>query len=141
MKKRKKKVSKVFKRRLAIFGSISVFIILYTVGSLIFYNYKIYSLKKEQNDLNNQIVTLKKDAEEYKTTILKLQDPEYLARYARENYLYTKENELVLDLRENENELVEIKEEKTDYKFIIIGTGLIIIIMIYVITKKKKKTN
>lgn len=141
MKRKKKKVSKVFKRRLAIFGSLSVFIILYTIGSLIFYNYKIYSLKNEQNNLNNKIISLKKDAEEYKTTILKLQDPEYLARYARENYLYTKENELVLDLRESENELVEIEKEKTDYKFIIMGSGLIILLLIYIITKKNKKTN
>lgn len=135
----RKRISKVSKRRLAIFGTISIFLIIYAFANLVYYNYKVYSLKDEKNSLNNQILDLKEDAKGYKTTIAKLQDPEYLARYARESYLYTKDNELVLDVRKTENDVVEVEEEETDYKFIIISGLIIVVIVGYVIYKKNKK--
>lgn len=135
----KKKVSKVSRRRLIVFGTISIFFIIYSFSSLIYYMYKVHSLEEEKNLLNNQIIELKGEAETYKTTITKLQDPEYLARYARENYLYTKDNELVLDVRKDEPEVIEVEEEKTDYKFIIIGILIIVVIVGYVIRKKNSK--
>lgn len=135
----KKKVSKVSRRRLIVFGTISIFFIIYSFSSLIYYMYKVHSLEEEKKSLNNQIIELKGEAETYKTTITKLQDPEYLARYARENYLYTKDNELVLDVRKDEPEVIEVEEENADYKFIIIGILIIVVIVGYVIRKKNSK--
>ena len=135
----RKRVSKVSKRRLAIFGTISIFLIIYAFSSLIYYNYKVYSLKQEKKNLNAQMTELKSSQSDYKNTITKLQDKEYLARYARENYLYTKENELVLDVRKDTNDVVEVETEKTDYKFIIIGLFIIVVIVGCVIKKKSKK--
>lgn len=133
------RVSKVSKRRLVIFGTISVFLIIYAFSSFIYYNYKVYSLKQEKKNLNTQMTELKSSESDYKNTITKLQDKEYLARYARENYLYTKENELVLDVRKDTNDVVEVETEKTDYKFIIIGLFIIVVIVGCVIKKKSKK--
>lgn len=135
----RKRVSKVSKRRLAIFGTISVFLIIYAFSSLVYYNYKVYSLKQEKKNLNTQMTELKSSESDYKNTITKLQDKEYLARYARENYLYTKENELVLDVRKDTDDVVEVETEKTDYKFIIIGLFIIVVIVGCVIKKKSKK--
>lgn len=135
----KKRVSKVSKRRLVIFGTISIFLIIYAFSSLIYYNYKVYSLKQEKKNLNTQMTELKSSESDYKNTITKLQDKEYLARYARENYLYTKDNELVLDVRKDTNDVVEVETEKTDYNFIIIGLFIIVVIVGCVIKKKSKK--
>ena len=33
--------------------------------------------------------------------VVKLQDPEYVAKYAREKYLYTSDGELIIDLDNN----------------------------------------
>ena len=135
----KKKVSKVSRRRLIVFGTISIFFIIYSFCSLIYYTYKVHYLEEEKKSLNNQVIELKGKAEEYRITITKLQNPEYLARYARENYLYTKDNELVLDVRKDEPEVIEVEEETTDYKFIIIGILVIVVIIGYVIRKKNSK--
>ena len=52
---------------------------------------------------------------------------------------YTKDNELVLDVRKDEPEVIEVEEETTDYKFIIIGILVIVVIIGYVIRKKNSK--
>lgn len=38
--------------------------------------------------------------EELKSEINKLQDPEYVARYAREKYLYSKKDEIIIKIEE-----------------------------------------
>lgn len=40
------------------------------------------------------------EEEELKSEINKLQDPEYVARYAREKYLYSKDNEIIIKIEE-----------------------------------------
>ena len=62
----------------------------------------------------SQIVNVKSDIEDLKVTyddkleeeenlkeeINKLQDPEYMARYAREKYLYSKKDEIIIKIEE-----------------------------------------
>ena len=40
------------------------------------------------------------EKEVLETDVLKLQDPEYMAKYAREKYLYSKDDEIVIKLEE-----------------------------------------
>ena len=40
------------------------------------------------------------EEEELKSEINKLQDPEYMARYAREKYLYSKKDEIIIKIEE-----------------------------------------
>ncbi len=56
---------------------------------------------------NNEIAELKEkyneklsDEENLKEEINKLQDPEYMARYAREKYLYSKKGEIIIKIEE-----------------------------------------
>ena len=51
---------------------------------------------KEKDELNEELEVLKEKETELSTDVLKLQDPEYIARYLREKYYYSKEGEYVI---------------------------------------------
>ena len=53
-------------------------------------------INEEKQTLNYKLVALKEEEEVLNSDIKKLQDPEYVARYAREKYLYSKEGELII---------------------------------------------
>ncbi len=59
---------------------------------------KIYDNKKEKERLESVYTSLLTDEANLEDDVKKLQDPEYVAKYAREKYLYTKEGEYVIDL-------------------------------------------
>ena len=59
---------------------------------------KILNNKREKERLDNVYTSLLKDETNLEDDVKKLQDPEYVAKYAREKYLYTKEGEYVIDL-------------------------------------------
>ncbi len=65
----------------------------YTIGK---YWIEIYDKHKEKKELKNELVTLKEKEEELKVDASKLQDPDYIARYAREKYSYSKDGEIIL---------------------------------------------
>ena len=108
----KKKVSKKAKRRLIVFGPIAVFIIIYCGFTLVTTAMDLYNLQNEEKELTNKLNTLKTDASDLKTEITKLQDKDYVARYARENYLYTKNGEYVIKTDEKTEKQ---KEEAPQY--------------------------
>ncbi len=51
---------------------------------------------KEKDELSEELEVLKEKETELSTDVLKLQDPEYIARYLREKYYYSKEGEYVI---------------------------------------------
>ena len=53
---------------------------------------------KEKDILNEELNSLKEKETELSTDVLKLQDSEYIARYLREKYYYSKEGEYILRL-------------------------------------------
>ena len=57
-------------------------------------------MKKEKKSLENQLLTLKEEKEILETDILKLEDPDYIAKYVREKYFYSKDGELILRIDE-----------------------------------------
>lgn len=59
---------------------------------------KINELKREKKELENQLVVLQEEKEVLESDISKLEDPDYIAKYVREKYLYSKEGELILRL-------------------------------------------
>ena len=61
---------------------------------------QINKLTNQKNDLVVQINALKAKEEELETDINKLADPEYIAKYAREKYLYSRDGEFVIKLPE-----------------------------------------
>lgn len=139
-KKRKKKIPKASKKRLMVFGTISVIVILYFIFSFGYNVYRIYVLKQEQKQLQQEYTELKKDEKELRNEIEKLQDEDYIARYARENYSYSKDGEYIIKINEEESKQTETKklDINIDYNYIIYG-GVFIIFIIIVHTLRKRK--
>ena len=136
MKKRKVKKS-VVKFILRI---VSIVIIFYFFITTISYGIKIKTLSSMEKNLNNNLLKLKENEEKLKTDILKLNDKEYIARYAREHYLYTRDGEFALKFDEDNNEEV-VKENKEDYRkiYIIVGGAFLILIIVFIKHKMSKK--
>ena len=59
---------------------------------------KIYDMKNEKRELENQLVDLQEEKEILEGDILRLKDPEYIAKYVREKYFYSKDGEFILRL-------------------------------------------
>lgn len=70
--------------------------VLYSVGSIL---KDVQAKKEEKQILSSELVLLKEKQEELKVEVNKLQDSEYVARYAREKYLYSGKNEYILKLK------------------------------------------
>lgn len=90
-KKNKKKL-----KRMLFLGMSSIAIIIgttYTIGK---YWVEIYDKYQEKKELKKKLVTLKEKEDELKVDASKLQDPDYIARYAREKYSYSKDGEIIL---------------------------------------------
>lgn len=136
----RKKVTKASKRRLLIFGSLSITLIIYFLVSLSTYMIDIYNLKKDRKDLEKELIELQKQEESLGTQIEMLKDVDYLARYARENYLYSKDGEIVLKIEETDkDETTNNSGLSFDRKYIFYaGGGMIGILVLYVILKKAK---
>ncbi len=63
----------------------------------------IYDNKQKKNELEEKYGDLVSKEDDLSSEVIKLQDPEYVAKYAREKYLYTKdEGELIFDLSDDE---------------------------------------
>ena len=62
---------------------------------------EIYDKYREKKELDKKYVKLKEKEAQLRVDAGKLQDPDYIARYAREKYLYSKDGEIILKLPEN----------------------------------------
>lgn len=137
-----RKISKASKRRLTVFGTLSVIAIFYFIISFIYNIYVIRDLTIEKKELQKEYASLVEEAKQLKLDIDKLNDPEYLADYARENYLYSKENEYIIQIGEEiteTTETIDSIELSIDKNYILLGlTFAIISIFIYILLKSKK---
>ena len=100
---RKSKISKKAKLRILLF-----FIIFGGIIGSLSYSFfsnvnKIVSIKKEKQVLNDRIAELTDEEKALNSDIKKLEDPEYVARYAREKYLYSKDGELIIRIPDEDN--------------------------------------
>ena len=95
----KKKKTKA-RRRMLFLGLTSIIIICamtFTIGK---YWVEIYEKYQEKKDLEKELTSLREKEEELKVDANKLQNPEYIARYAREKYQYSKDGEYILKIPE-----------------------------------------
>ena len=89
-------------RRIATFGMISIIaivLVFITLGSVFV---EIIDKYNEKNSLENKLLNLEEKEKELEGDVKKLEDPEYLARYAREKYFYSKDGELIIRIPEEE---------------------------------------
>ncbi len=92
----RKKSKKRSRKKMFLLGFLSLVIIAgttYTIGK---YWVEIYDKYKEKKELKKELVSLKEKEEELQVDADKLQDPDYIARYAREKYSYSKDGEIIL---------------------------------------------
>ena len=57
---------------------------------------QIYEKQKEKKEFAQTLEKLKNKEEELNNTVTKLSNPDYVARYAREKYLYSKDGEIII---------------------------------------------
>lgn len=96
MIKIKHKVTKKERRRLTIFILSFIFIIGFTCINIFPDWLKIMKNKQEITVLEESYQELLDTEEALKAEVQKLQDPEYVERYAKEKFLYTKEDEIII---------------------------------------------
>ena len=98
----KKKTSKKVKSRMFLF-----FIIFGTVIASLSYSFfsnvqKMIEINKQKKELKEKLASLEEEEDVLNSDIKKLEDPDYVARYAREKYLYSKEGELIIRIPDDE---------------------------------------
>ena len=59
---------------------------------------QIYNNRTQTEELSIRKQELLEEEKSLKSEVIKLQDPDYIARYAREKYLYTKDGERILTI-------------------------------------------
>ena len=96
----KKKKKKTIKAKIRILFSLIVFSgVTLALGYNCLNNIlQIKDMKKEKENLQDKLVSLKEEQEILETDILRLEDPDYIAKYVREKYFYSKDGELILRL-------------------------------------------
>lgn len=88
------------RRRMLFLGLTSIIVIIATTFTIGKYWIEIYDKYQEKNRLEKELVSLKNKEKKLKMDANKLQDPDYIARYAREKYLYSKDGEFILKIPE-----------------------------------------
>ena len=137
-----RKTTAQVKRRLVLTVQITLAIILATTFTSVLELKKIRSYEKEKKTLTLELEKLKEDAESLNLEINRLNSPEYIARYAREKFLYTKDGEklIIVDELTKEQQIEESNKEIDYLTYILIGVGsLLFITIVYIIVKKSKK--
>ena len=101
--KKKTTKKKLTYTRFILFIPCCLFVI--AVVSIWIGNYWVQILDKykEKEALQQKMLSLREKEEELKVDVEKLEDPDYVARYAREKYMYSKEGEIILRIP-NEDE-------------------------------------
>ena len=98
-----KKVSRKAKRRMGLLTCFLIAVIV-LLGTSFFSNWSsIMKNKREVQALNEKYNDLLDEESSLKSEVAKLQDPDYVARYAREKYLYSKSGEIIIRIPENNN--------------------------------------
>ena len=96
--KRKKYTVKTKGRMFVIF--LFFIIIISTLSYTLMFNvYQIIDLKLEMLSLVEEKNLLLEEEKVIEADIKRLQDPEYIARYAREKYFYSKDGEIILRIK------------------------------------------
>ena len=126
------KMTRQARARLLFFTPFCILAILVFAFKLGSYTKTIYDLQNETNKLEKLYNSLQDEGDNLKTEITKLHDPEYIARYAREHYDYSKEGEIIIKIADSKKNINDIKKNQKDDRFVLIIIAFILIIMIFI---------
>lgn len=101
--KKKKVIKKTMKPkkrpfRLLVFGGISAVAISIVLGYIVNVSLDITNKYKEKQELTDKLVKLKEEEQILNIDVEKLKDPEYVGRYLREKFLYSKDGEYIIKM-------------------------------------------
>lgn len=94
-----KKVTKKDRRRITLLITIFIPLLTLFVSNMFSYWSQIYKNIKEKEELEVLYKEILEEEETLKSEIVKLQDDEYVARYAREKFLYSKDGEIIIKIK------------------------------------------
>lgn len=100
MANRKKNGKAKRNRRMLLLGLGSIAIIITMTLTIGKYWVEIFDKYKEKQELEEKLAELQAKEKELKLDANKLQDPDYIARYAREKYSYSKDGEFIIKIPE-----------------------------------------
>lgn len=102
MSKKAVKNKKAKKRRIvSLLFLVALFVVI--LISTVFSDWmQIIDNKNQTNALEKQYESLLEEEASLKSEVVKLQDPDYIARYAREKYMYTRDGEIILKIIEDD---------------------------------------
>ncbi len=95
-----RKMSQKTKFRVTFLTIVFIISIVVFVSTTISYVSQIIKNNNEIKDLNTVYNEKLAEEENLKDEINRLQDPEYMAKYAREKYLYSKNGEIIIKIEE-----------------------------------------
>lgn len=87
---------KQVKRNFAIISLIYLVLGFLLIQTVVKTAYELYTKSNEKRKFQVELAELKDKEDELKGQVNKLQDPDYIARYAREKYLYSKDGEIII---------------------------------------------
>ena len=91
-------ITKKDKRRLIVLMVLFIPLLVLFISNMVSYVSIIYSNVKEKKELEVKYQEILEEEDLLKSEISKLQDEEYIARYAREKYLYSKDGEIIIKI-------------------------------------------
>lgn len=91
-------MTKKDKRRITLLMLIFIPLLIMFVSRMFSYWSVIYSNVKEKKELELKYKEMLEREDLLKSEISKLEDEEYVARYAREKFLYSKDGEIIIKL-------------------------------------------
>jgi cell division protein DivIC len=94
------RLSKKTKRRIFIVSIITVGIMIAITYNVFLVWDKIIDLKSEKSLLTQNLSKMEEKENYLKEEVQKLKDPDYIARYAREKYLFSKDGEFTIKMPE-----------------------------------------
>ena len=97
MKKRAKFQKMV---RFLFFGVVSIVVVVTILSSLSGVIVDIYGKYNEKEELSNKLLSLKETEAKLTVDVERMNDPEYVARYLREKFFYSKEDEFIIRIPE-----------------------------------------
>lgn len=126
------------KRRLAVFGTLSFLVLGYALYNLCFYVIDFIRINNEYTKLEIAKNELLESEQDLKLEINRLNDPEYVARYARENYYYSKDGEYIIKVPEKEEKVVNNNDDQVkEVVGYIVGGTSVLGLFLFIITRKR----
>ncbi len=93
--------------------------VLVVMMTLISKSFDLYQLNIEKKDKEKEYEELQEQSEYLRNEIIKLHDPEYIAKYAHEKYYYSKDGELIIKIVEDNEEETKagnnLQKEKNEW--------------------------